>query len=348
MCARVTAGARLHFGFQNLSLARPRLYGSLGLAVERPRFVIEAEPAEEVVVETQPAEEVVVEADAPFARPTREYAARTAELLDLPGVAVEVLESFPRHVGLGSGTQLALATLAAVARAYDREANPRSQAPDLGRGGRSGVGVATFERGGFAVDAGHPTERFTAAPPDEGDWTVPPVIARHEVPTGWRFVVIQPDGEPGRSGESEDASMRTVVEGADPGIADEISVLLTHRLLPAIAEEDVEAFGTAVAELGRLNGAWYADQQGGVYRPPVGKIVDELSGEPAISGAGQSSWGPCVYGITDADRADAAREAAHDALDAAGVEGEVVVTRARNEGARVEESEAGGGDEDSG
>ena len=332
MCARVTAGARLHFGFQNLSLARPRLYGSLGLAVERPRVVIETEPADGIVVDAESSR---------FERPVREYAARAVELLDLPGIAVEIVEAFPRHVGFGSGTQLALATLAAVARAHGRQADPRVLAPDLGRGGRSGVGVATFERGGFTVDAGHPTERFTAAPPAAGDWTVPPVVARHEVPTGWRFVVIQPDGEPGRSGDDEDASMRAVVESADPGIADEIAVLLTHQLLPAIAEANVEAFGTAVADLGRLNGAWYADQQGGVYRPPVGAIVDELSGTPAISGAGQSSWGPCVYGITDAGRADAAREAAHDALDTAGVDGEVVVTQARNKGVRIDGSGSG-------
>ena len=319
--ARVTAGARLHFGFQNLSLARPRLYGGVGVALAEPSVTVAAEPAEEVRAADPEA---------------REYAQRAVALLDLPGAAVEVVEALPRHVGLGSGTQLGLATLVAVARAHGRAVDPRALAPDLGRGGRSGVGVAGFEHGGFVVDAGHPTGRFTAAPPAPGEWTVPPVVARHDVPEAWRFVVVRPAADPGRNGDGEDATMRRVVEDADPAVADEIAGLVTHRLLPSIAGGNLDAFGSAVAELGRLNGAWYADEQGGVYRPPVGTVVEALAGDPAIDGAGQSSWGPTVYGVTDAERADAARDAARAALAAADVDGEVGVVAARNRGADVE------------
>ncbi|ESS05396.1 MAG: hypothetical protein A07HB70_02439, partial [uncultured archaeon A07HB70] len=72
------------------------------------------------------------------------------------------------------------------------------------------------------------------------------------------------------------------------------------------------------------------------YRPPVGEVVASLAEESAVSGAGQSSWGPTAYGVTDADRADAAREAGERALDAAGVDGRVRVVAGRNEGRRVE------------
>ncbi|MFY4816412.1 GHMP kinase, partial [Haloarcula sp. AONF1] len=88
--------------------------------------------------------------------------------------------------------------------------------------------------------------------------------------------------------------------------------------------------------IGRLNGAWYADEQGGGYRPPVGEIADALSGAAPVFGAGQSSWGPTVHGVTDAERAAAARDAGERALDAAGVGGEVSVVRASNEGARID------------
>jgi beta-ribofuranosylaminobenzene 5'-phosphate synthase len=63
--------------------------------------------------------------------------------------------------------------------------------------------------------------------------------------------------------------------------------------------------------------------------------VATLSDRAAVFGAGQSSWGPAVYGVTDAAHADAAREAGEDALAAAGVEGAVRVVRGRNRGARV-------------
>ncbi|NHN47182.1 GHMP kinase [Halostella sp. JP-L12] len=320
--ATVETAARLHFGFQNLSLAHERLYGSLGVALAEPRLAVEATPAAEVTADDEAA---------------REYARRASEVLGVPGATVSVRERLPRHVGLGSGTQLALAVYAAVARAHDADFDVREAAPALGRGGRSGVGIAGFERGGFVVDAGHPTGRFTTDRPADGEWDVPAVVSRHELPDDWRFVLAIPDADPGRSGEEEESSMRSVIERADPGIADQISGVVSRRLLPAAAEGRRSAFGDAVAEIGRLNGAWYADAQGGVFRPPVGTIVEELTDCSAVAGAGQSSWGPTVYGVTDADGAGAAREAARDALGAAGVDGDVFVSRVRNEGASVRE-----------
>ncbi|MFC3477189.1 beta-ribofuranosylaminobenzene 5'-phosphate synthase family protein [Halobacterium litoreum] len=321
MSVRVESGGRLHFGFLNLSLARERLYGSLGVGLDEPRVAVEASRAEGVHCDHERA---------------REYAARACDLLGVPGVDLRVESELPVHTGLGSGTQLSLSVLAAVARAYDEEPRVRERAPRLGRGGRSGVGVATFESGGFVFDAGHPTERFTAERPPRGEWAVPPVAARHDVPEDWRFVLVLPDTEPGKADGEEDASMRSTVESADPALADRISGVVTRRVLPALATGDVDAFGAAVAEVGRLNGAWYADEQGGVYRPPAGALVDELGSNPAVAGAGQSSWGPAVYGVTDASRADAAAEAGWLALDEAGVGGDVRVVEARNEGARTE------------
>jgi beta-ribofuranosylaminobenzene 5'-phosphate synthase len=324
MAIRVETGGRLHFGFQNLSLAHERLYGSLGLALDAPRLALECERAERV------------ETDHPDAE---RYARRVVDLLDLPGARVSVIESIPRHIGLGSGTGFALATLTGIARAYGREPRVHDRAPALGRGGRSGIGIAAFEAGGFVLDAGHPTTRFTAQRPHDGAWTVPAVTARHPIPDGWRFVLVLPDVDPGRSGEREDASMRTVVERASPSIADEVATICARRVLPAIAEGDLPTFAGAVAEVGRLNGAWYADSQGGVYRPPVGEIVRALEASPAIEGAGQSSWGPAVYGLTDRDRAADAREAAEEALEAAGVNGDVRIARGRNVGASVDHEE---------
>ncbi|PSP84134.1 GHMP kinase [Halobacteriales archaeon QS_6_64_34] len=320
----VTTAARLHFGFQNLSLAHERLYGGVGLALDEPQLVVEAKTADELHCDDDAAE--------PYVR-------RVLDVLDVPGANVSVRERFPRHVGLGSGTQLALATLIAVARAHDRTADARTVAPRLGRGGRSGVGVATFESGGFVVDGGHPTERFTHEPPAEGDWTVPPVVASHHVPADWRFLLVIPDSDPGQSGSEEDRSMRTAIERADPGIADQVSALLTRRLLPAIAGRTRREFGGAAARLGRLNGAWYADEQGGVYRPPAGSLVEHLADAPSVTGAGQSSWGPTVWGLTDTDGMHKAKEAGYRALEAAGVGGEVHVVAPRNTGAALEEGD---------
>ncbi|THE65919.1 GHMP kinase [Salinadaptatus halalkaliphilus] len=319
--ATVTTGARLHVGFQNLSLARRRLYGGIGVGLKQPSVTVTAEPAATVETADSLAEE---------------YASRAVDALDVSGVRLTVDQRLPRHVGLGSGTQLALAVLAATARAHDLEPAVRANAPAMGRGGRSGVGVATFEAGGFVVDAGHPTNRFTTEPPAEGDWTVPPIVARHDLPETWRFLVVVPDADPGRSGDDEDASMRAVVERADPAVADELAGVLTRKLLPAVAAGRLEAFGEAIAEIGRKNGSWYADAQGGVFRPPAGSLVETLEDCPVLSGVGQSSWGPVVYGVTDRRHATEAKRAAEQALATHGLEGRVVVSQPSTTGATVD------------
>lgn len=318
---RVTAGARVHFGFQNLSLARERLYGGLGVALAEPRVVIEATPADEVYC-----------ADPQVS----EYAERVVSLLDVPGAEIEIHERLPPHMGLGSGTQLALSVLAAVACAHDREPQVRERAPELGRGGRSGVGVATFEDGGFVADAGHPSERFTTQPPDAGEWSVPTPVVRHALPESWRFIVVIPDIEPGRSDERENRSIERVVEHANPAIADDIARLLVQRILPAAADDRWNSFGRGIGELSRLNGAWYADEQGGIYRPPLGELIDDLGASSVIAGVGQSSWGPAIWGLSDSESAEQARAVAYEALSSADVDGEVFICAPQNEGAQIE------------
>ncbi|MFB6360427.1 MAG: beta-ribofuranosylaminobenzene 5'-phosphate synthase family protein [Halobacteriales archaeon] len=325
MPVRVRVGGRLLFGFLNLSLARERLYGGLGVGIDAPRTTIVAEPAAEVEASNDALEA---------------HVRRSVEYLAVEGARVQVESALPRHAGLGSVTQSALAVLTAIARAYDREPAVRTAAPVLDRGGRSGIGVATFEAGGFVVDAGHPAASFTPERPPRGEWSVPPVVARQDLPRDWRFVLAMPEVSPGRSGEAEEASMRAVVEAAEPAIADRISAIAVDRLLPAAATGDLETFGRAVAEIGRLNGEWYATEQGGVYRPPVAPVVEGLNESPAVFGTGQSSWGPTVYGVTDADHVEAAREAAQRTLERAELDGETRVARPRNTGARVERVDA--------
>ncbi len=318
----VETGARLHFGFQNLSLAHERLYGGVGVGLRSPRIVVAAKRSTQTVCDDPAVES---------------YLRDVVELLGVEGIDLTVEKRFDRHVGFGSGTQLALACLVATARVYDLKVDPRERAPELGRGGRSGVGVATFEKGGFVIDVGHPTERFTTAPPGPGTWTVPTPIGNWSLPDSWRFVLVTPEDDQGQSGNEEDESIRSIVEQADAGIADDIATLLTRRLLPAVVDGDLDTFGAAIARLGRLNGAWFADEQGGVYRPPAGQLIDRLDSSPAIAGAGQSSWGPTVYGVTNKDRSEKAIATAETALDETGLAGTVRLVEPSTSGARIRE-----------
>ncbi|MDZ7730193.1 MAG: GHMP kinase [Natrialbaceae archaeon] len=239
-------------------------------------------------------------------------------------------------MGLGSGTQLALAVFTAIAEAHGQPAGVRDHAPALGRGGRSGVGVATFEEGGLVVDAGHPTEQFTSDPPTPGSWQIPTVTTRVVLPDSWRILLVIPAARRGRSGATEDASMRTVIETADAAIADEIDRLLTADLLPAIDDAAIVKAGAAMTAIGRANGRWYRSVQGGQYRSPADGVIGALESAEVIHGIGQSSWGPAVYGLIRARDSETAKQLGQHALAKCGVDGSVRVVNPASTGAAID------------
>lgn len=313
----VSSGARLHIGFQNLSLAHRRLYGGIGMMVTAPRVTVSAHPEDNIICDHDRAQK---------------YARRAADLLDVPGATVTVHESLPAHQGLGSGTQLALTVYSAIAQAYDLSCNSREAAPALGRGGRSGVGVGVFEHGGMIVDAGHPTSMFTGDPPERGNWTVPPVIANHPAPANWRVAVVIPDIPPGRSGTEEDQSIRAIIEQADPTIADRISTVLSQQLLPGWVTGDIELTGKAINRIGQLNGSWYSREQGGVYRPSIASLIADLQDCEQLTGIGQSSWGPTVFGLTTAENTEVVQQAIDRALNTHNLTGDCYIASIDNRG----------------
>ena len=84
---------------------------------------------------------------------------------------------------------------------------------------------------------------------------------------------------------------------------------------------------------GPRSGESFASVQGGVFHPRAGDLVDALL-RLGAAGAGQSSWGPAVYGIVEDEQAG--RELAR-SLDAElGGGGRVEVVGFDNRGARVE------------
>ena len=147
---QVTTAARLHLGFLDLAGDLGRHFGSLGLAIDAFETRVQLLDASSF--------EVLGEERERGARLAR----RIAESLRLDGDKKLIISNaIPAHAGLGSGTQLALAIAAAFRRLAGLPLDPREDARLLDRGARSGVGVALFERGGLAVDAGRGrTPRF--------------------------------------------------------------------------------------------------------------------------------------------------------------------------------------------
>ena len=247
----------------------------------------------------------------------------------------------PPHVGLGSGTQLALAVGTALARLGGLELGVAEIAVATGRGVHSGIGIAAFQHGGFVLDAGRRVNSGGQAalaaerelPRDAGKG-VPPVLFCHPFPEDWYFVAVVPEVGAGLSGEGEERAFQTLPP-APPRRVERISRLLLMRMLPALVERDIASFGNALTEIQRLVGESFAAVQGSRY---AHALLEKLIGyllDSGAAGAGQSSWGLTVYALVEG-RGQALRleREAQEYLASHGG-GQTFYARADNRGARV-------------
>jgi beta-ribofuranosylaminobenzene 5'-phosphate synthase len=307
---RVEAPARLHLGMLDASGEGARRFGGLGVAVSRPATVVEASASGELSVE------------GPDAERARRVAQRCLEVFgDDRGAHIRVLEAIPAHAGLGSGTKLALAVAAALSALTGQSSDPSAMAHAAGRGARSAVGLWTFALGGLVVEGGLRADAERPAP----------LLVRHAMPDEWRCVLVIPAAEPGLSGGAETAAFARL--RPDPERSAQIAQVVLTALLPALVERDLDEFGAALTHLQRLVGDAFAPVQGGTFHPDAAPLVEALLALGA-AGAGQSSWGPAVYGIVGSEGQGQALAGRLEAELGPGGRAEVV--RFDNRGARVE------------
>jgi beta-RFAP synthase len=326
----VRACARLHLGLLDNNGEHGRIYGSIGLAVNRPNLILRAETADGLHFDGSENERVAA------------YARRFIERYGVPkGAHLTLSAGIPPHVGLGSGTQIALAVGVALARLAGLQLGAQEIARALGRGSHSGVGIAAFQHGGFVLDGGHRIlSPFSGAPDGNGRSRqiekdrIPPFLFRHSVPNDWVFVVVIPNADQGLSGDRERCALMQLPE-APSSLVEKISRLLLMKMLPALVEKDIANFGQALTGIQRMIGDCFAPVQGGRYATPLlEKVVDFLL-EKGAAGAGQSSWGPTVYGLVDgkARAQQLENEVRLFLADRGG--GEAFCVRPRNRGAQI-------------
>src|SRR3954454_1769147 len=190
---RVEAPARLHLGMLAVAGDGERRFGGLGVSIRRPAVVLEAEPADELSAEGADAERALA------------FARRCQDALGLAGGAhLRVVEAIPGHVGLGSGTKLALAVAQALATLEGRDVDAPALAQAAGRAARSAVGMWTFAVGGLVVEGG--VRRGLERPA--------PLLARHRMPEDWRCVIVVPAAEAGLSGIAEEEAFQRLAASA--------------------------------------------------------------------------------------------------------------------------------------
>lgn len=308
----VRTTARLHLGFLDLNGALGRQFGSLGLSLDGPETL------------------VVVRRDSHGKVTGAEQARARRYLLAIEqGLGLQhrhhahVATAIQAHAGLGSGTQLALALAAAIRQLNELPPDPVGDAALLGRGARSGIGIALFASGGFVLDGGRgkPTR-------------VPPLLARLAVPEAWRILLLHDPARQGLAGLSEREAFAGLAP-MDEQAAGRLCRIALMQVLPALAERDLERFGAGITEIQQRVGAYFAPAQGGAVHvsPTVAAALRHL-GAAGATGLGQTSWGPTGFAFVGSD-AEAERMAQMLRRQPETQALEISIRRALNRGAQI-------------
>ncbi|MET1124201.1 MAG: hypothetical protein ABWW66_02915 [Archaeoglobaceae archaeon] len=292
----VSAPSRLHFG---ILAPKPveSSYGSLGVAIDAYRTNVVAELCDDRIVKGYRAEDAM------------KYAEKFAEFAGVGGFRLDVLSGAPKHVGLGSSTQLSLAVATALSKLYGLSFTAEQLAHVLGRGKVSGVGTFAFKLGGFVVDGGSLD-----------------LVTRLDFPPDWKFIVAIPSGS-GLHGREEDRAFENLKP--KPELTHRACFVVLMKLIPSLRRRDFENFASSLEELQKLVGEMFSEVQGGTFASATSEVVEAMK-SLGLRGVGQSSWGPAAYAVVCKDaeeRYDDVRRA---------VRGKVLLCSADNRGASVE------------
>jgi beta-ribofuranosylaminobenzene 5'-phosphate synthase len=314
----VKTPARLHLGLIDLNGNLGRIFGGLGVGINRPNVILEAHQSETLAVTGEKIEQV------------KSLAKRFFDVCNIKANAsFHVKQAIPEHVGLGSGTQLALAVATALAKLYNIKASAQELALAMGRAQRSSIGTAVFEKGGFIVDGGKAAKDGVYA-----SESFSPVIFRQPFPEDWAFVVAIPNVKKGLSKDKEVVAFKQLspMPAEDVG---RICRLIMMKLLPSLAEHDIKNFGEALTQIQIIVGTYFAQAQGGTYSSATATDGIQLMQKLGVHGVGQSSWGPTFYGLCQNEKeAKEIRSKIETSL-RNGVGGQVFTAKANNKGVNI-------------
>jgi len=320
----IQAPARIHMGFYNF-LTDNVVYGDLGVAIQKPRVVIRVSRSGEGSFKVVNKSGVDIS----------DCLEKVAKIFDLHDVHIEVLDVIPRHVGLGSTTQITLAIAYAVSTLQGFNYSVRDLAVKLCRGRDSGVGIATFERGGFIVNSGRRVSEEGRVKCPTSLHDLPQVIFRASVPREWSFTIFTPKTRKGLDEVSERKVMDIPIS-LPKDIQYELYKLVFLYIIPSILRDDIETFSKALTKLQLIVGGYFSKYQGSTFCCEEAELIVNTMLRYGVKGVGQSSWGPTIYGIVEGwSKAKEITMRVLREVRSIGIEADYMIVKACNRGAKL-------------
>jgi beta-ribofuranosylaminobenzene 5'-phosphate synthase len=327
---KIKTPSRLHITLIDLNGSLGRVDGGVGLALENPHLILTCNPGDDGVrVEFTNPDKISPNRLKEYRDKIESASHKMMQFLGMEsGFDFLVGETYPPHSGLGTGTQLSLAAGKLISKHHGQDIDAHSIGRVVGRGGTSGIGVAAFQQGGFIIDGGHPkVMKSKFLPSSASQASPPPIIARYEFPEDWKILLIIPRFEDRISGKKEVNIFQEYCPIPLPEV-EKLSHLLLMKMMPAVAEGDLDAFGEA---LNSIQGIGFKKIENMLQNPVIGNIMESLRSAGA-AGVGMSSFGPTVYAVTDTN-SKGLKSAADDVLGA--IDREIILTQAQNQGAEI-------------
>ncbi len=266
---KIISPARLHFGFLNLGQNKKNSLGGIGLSINKFQTIIKVKKYHKLVVEGD------------VSNKGYGYVKNFCKKNKIkPNFLVNIEKLTPEHIGLGSGTQLALSIGMAINKLNNLNLSIIEIGRMLNRGIRSSVGLSNFVHGGFIIDLGIENNFFSN-------------LSKINFPDKWKIILIIHERNKGIYGSKEIKAF-TKLKKSTKNIFN-LQSLVLKETYPYLVEKNFNAFSESITKIQGYMGKYFNKIQGGKYSSKIVSKVINFSKETKIKGYGQTSWGPTGF-----------------------------------------------------
>jgi len=338
---KIRVPSRLHMTLIDLNGSYGRLDGGIGLTLANPSILLKGELSEtglSLDFSSKIDDEIKDEA---YQKLLNSVNNLINHFSIESGFHFTLEEAYPTHSGLGSGTQFALATGRLVCELLEEDLGVKycnlnenktknsincvSLGEILKRGGTSGVGIFSFDCGGFILDGGHGLNEKRVFLPSSASSAKPPIlIGQYDFPQEWNVVVAIPNGDNTTTAEKETDLFQKHCP-VPKWEVEKLSHLILMNLIPFMLEKDIESFGHVINQIQDLG---FKKIEVNLQPDNIKKTMDTMR-EFGAYGVGMSSFGPTLYTITDKNNTKSVYKSTKEYL---GDDSNVFITKALNHG----------------